>query len=94
MLGSHRQCIEVHPQWLLGQSPLTSGTCFHLGVHIPKSGIKFKCLKEFYQGNYYMIYYLSEIFLLIYSLHSLSCTQNTYHHVLIIYTNKTISHDF
>lgn len=52
MLVSHRQYIEVHPQLLPGQSLPTSGTCFHLGVHTPKSGGKFKALPQYHQGNY------------------------------------------
>lgn len=53
MLESHRQYIEVHPQLLLGQSLPTSGTCFRLDVHKPKSGGKLKALPQSHQGNYY-----------------------------------------
>lgn len=56
MLGSHKQYIEVHPQLLLGQSLLASGTCFHLGAHKPKPEGKFKGLTHYYQGNYHVIY--------------------------------------
>lgn len=82
MLGSHKQYIEVHPQLLLVRSLLASGTCFHLGVHKPKAGGKFKGLT---QGNYYIIYYLPEIFLLIYNLFSPPYQQRTSPHALKIH---------